>query len=37
VDVLINNAGYGIPGVLELVHIEDAKHMFDVNVWGVAR
>lgn len=37
IDVLINNAGYGLPGVLEMVHIDDAKSMFDVNVWGVVR
>jgi NAD(P)-dependent dehydrogenase (short-subunit alcohol dehydrogenase family) len=37
IDVLVNNAGYGVPGVLELVPLEDAQHMFDVNVWGAAR
>ena len=33
VDILINNAGIGVAGCLELVHIQQAKDMFDVNVW----
>jgi len=37
VDVIINNAGYGIAGTLEMVDIEDAKKLFDVNVWGIVR
>lgn len=36
-DVLINNAGFGIPGSIEAVTIGDAKRVFDVNVWGVMR
>lgn len=36
-DVLINNAGWGMPGTLETVLIEEAKRVFDVNVWGVMR
>lgn len=36
-DVLINNAGYGIPGNLEYVTIEASKQVFEVNVWGVMR
>jgi short chain dehydrogenase len=37
IDVLINNAGYGVAGCLETVTIEEAKSIFDVNVWGVVR
>lgn len=37
IDVLINNAGFGHPGSLEQVSIEDAKRVFDVNVFGVMR
>jgi NAD(P)-dependent dehydrogenase (short-subunit alcohol dehydrogenase family) len=37
IDVLINNAGYGMAGCLESVGIDEAKKVFDVNVWGVVR
>ena len=37
IDILVNNAGYGLVGTLETVHIDEAKKMFDVNVWGVVR
>ncbi|RYH29560.1 SDR family oxidoreductase [archaeon] len=37
IDIVINNAGYGVAGALETVSIEEAKHLFDVNVWGVVR
>ena len=37
IDILVNNAGYGMVGTLETVHVEEAKKMFDVNVWGVVR
>ena len=36
-DIVINNAGFFIPGCVEAVSIDDAKRMFDVNVWGVMR
>lgn len=36
-DVLINNAGFGVLGSLEAVGIEDARRVFEVNVWGVMR
>lgn len=36
-DVVVNNAGFGIPGSLEQVSVEHAKTLFDVNVWGVMR
>src|ERR1700694_5835872 len=34
IDVVVNNAGYGIDGALEEHRIEQAKEMYDVNVWG---
>jgi NAD(P)-dependent dehydrogenase (short-subunit alcohol dehydrogenase family) len=37
VDVLINNAGYAVRGVLEEVSDEQVQQMFDVNVHGVLR
>ena len=37
VDIVVNNAGYGIAGYLESVGINEAKDVFDVNVWGVVR
>lgn len=37
VDVLFNNAGIAIQGSVEEMTIEDAKKMFEVNVFGLAR
>ncbi len=37
IDVVINNAGYGVAGCLEMVKIEEALDLFDVNVWGAVR
>ncbi|MEG1887157.1 MAG: oxidoreductase [Oscillospiraceae bacterium] len=36
IDVLINNAGYGMFGSIEDVKAEDAKRQFEVNVFGLA-
>lgn len=35
IDVLINNAGFGVSGSLELVSTETFKNIMDVNVFGV--
>lgn len=37
IDVLVNNAGFGLYGSVEETSIEDAKYQFDVNLFGVAR
>ncbi len=37
VDVLINNAGFGMYGAMEDTTIEDAHYQFDVNLFGLAR
>lgn len=37
IDVLVNNAGYAIRGVLEETPLEQAQQVFDVNVFGVLR
>ena len=34
IDVLLNNAGYGQPGMLELLSMEDYRRQFEVNVFG---
>ena len=34
IDVLINNAGFGISGPIEFTETEDAKKQFDVNFFG---
>lgn len=34
IDLLVNNAGFGISGAVEFTNIEEAKKLFDVNFFG---
>lgn len=35
IDILLNNAGYGMVGVMEYADKESIRHQFDVNVFGL--
>ena len=37
VDILLNNAGFGISGAVEFTTVEEAQRQFDVNFWGAVR
>ncbi|MBS1662659.1 MAG: SDR family NAD(P)-dependent oxidoreductase [Bacteroidetes bacterium] len=37
IDILWNNAGYGLYGAVEDIPIEEAKRQFEVNLFGLAR
>ena len=37
IDVLINNAGFGISGAVEFTELEEAGRQFDVNLFGMVR
>jgi short-subunit dehydrogenase len=37
IDILINNAGYGLFGALEDISIEEIKKQFDTNLFGAIR
>ena len=35
IDILINNAGFGMSGVTELIEMDKIKNLFDVNFYGL--
>lgn len=37
IDVLVNNAGFGMYGAMEDTSIDDARYQFEVNLFGLAR
>lgn len=37
IDILINNAGFGLGGCIENISTEEAKKQFDVNVFGLIK
>ena len=37
IDVLVNNAGYGYLGAIEESEENEARAMFEVNFWGLAK
>ena len=37
VDVLVNNAGFGLYGAMEDIGLDEARYQFEVNLFGMAR
>jgi NAD(P)-dependent dehydrogenase (short-subunit alcohol dehydrogenase family) len=37
IDVVINSAGYALAGALEDTTVEEAKQLFETNLWGIHR
>ena len=37
IDVLVNNAGFGVEGPIETVPLDEVRRMFETNVFGPAR
>ena len=36
IDILINNAGFGLYGAMEDIPLEEARYQFEVNIFGLA-
>ena len=37
IDILLNNAGFGISGAAEFTSVEEAQRQLEVNFWGMVR
>jgi len=37
IDIVVNNAGYGLAGTVEQVTVPEIEQLFDVNVFGIVR
>lgn len=37
IDILVNNAGYAVQGPVEQLPVEEARRMFEVNLFGLGR
>jgi short-subunit dehydrogenase len=37
IDILINNAGFGLTGSIEDTSLKEARHQFETNFWGMDR
>lgn len=37
IDVLVNNAGFGLYGAMEDIPLDEARYQFEVNLFGLAR
>ena len=37
IDILINNAGFGLYGAMEDIPLDEARYQFEVNLFGLAR
>ncbi len=37
IDVLVNNAGFGLYGAMEDISLDEARYQFEVNLFGLAR
>lgn len=37
IDAVVNNAGFGIGGPIEMVPLEDVRHLFETNFFGAVR
>src|SRR4051794_26631091 len=37
IDVVVNNAGFGVDGAVETVPLDEVRRMFETNFFGMAR